>query len=109
MASSRSECRSAAVSVACGVPSSKKGNNKNQYYDDWPREQALERKLAERACRRRHQLCRIVSDAILEHEFHVAHVRDIARRVALKDHEVGLHAFSNCSHGAIVKKSRPVR
>ena len=93
---------------AYGTSCCKKGH-RYEDCDDWPREQALERELAERARCRRYQLFRIVGDAIFEHELHVAHIRDLLRRVALHDDEVGLQAFSNASHGAIVEEFCAVR
>src|ERR1700681_4956237 len=48
-------------------------------------------------------------DTILEHHFDVAHVRDLARRVAPQDDEIRLQTFSDPSHRAIVQKSRAIR
>src|SRR5580704_11242524 len=96
---------STAAQHACGTPCNKKG----EHDDDWPREQLLKRELSEGACDRRHQLLRIVGDTIFEHEFDVAHVRDVGRWVAPQDNEVSLHAFSNGSDGAILEESRAIR
>jgi hypothetical protein len=109
MASSCSECQSATAKAACGTPQSNKAHNRDRCNDGLPREQALERELAECACRRRHQPFRIAGDTISEHEF-TLRTSEISRDgLPCRTTRSACMPSANCSHGAIVEESRAVR